>query len=145
MIERRDHFPGQLSGGQQQRVAIARAIAMNPRIMLFDEVTSALDPELVKEVLAVVRDLADDGIGNQGDLARIFIGCGIKRDGIGGNNHMARSKQKALMYPSFAAFPVANLAPGVKFRNHFHRHVAALINPDLWISQTGSGSQVNLI
>jgi polar amino acid transport system ATP-binding protein len=62
MIERRDHFPGQLSGGQQQRVAIARAIAMNPRIMLFDEVTSALDPELVKEVLAVVRDLADDGM-----------------------------------------------------------------------------------
>ncbi|WP_417805709.1 amino acid ABC transporter ATP-binding protein [Thalassospira lucentensis] len=62
MEARRDHFPGQLSGGQQQRVAIARAIAMNPQIMLFDEVTSALDPELVAEVLAVVRDLANDGM-----------------------------------------------------------------------------------
>jgi len=62
MKERKDHFPGQLSGGQQQRVAIARAIAMNPQLMLFDEVTSALDPELVNEVLAVVRDLAADGM-----------------------------------------------------------------------------------
>ena len=53
-----DRFPQQLSGGQQQRVAIARAMAMRPRVMLFDEVTSALDPELVGEVLAVVRDLA---------------------------------------------------------------------------------------
>jgi polar amino acid transport system ATP-binding protein len=59
---RRDYFPGQLSGGQQQRVAIARAIAMNPKLMLFDEVTSALDPELVNEVLAVVQDLAKDGM-----------------------------------------------------------------------------------
>ncbi|MEH6725050.1 MAG: amino acid ABC transporter ATP-binding protein [Hyphomicrobiales bacterium] len=62
MYDRRDHFPGQLSGGQQQRVAIARAIAMNPKLMLFDEVTSALDPELVNEVLSVVRDLAHDGM-----------------------------------------------------------------------------------
>lgn len=62
MHEKRDHFPGQLSGGQQQRVAIARAIAMNPQLMLFDEVTSALDPELVNEVLSVVRDLANDGM-----------------------------------------------------------------------------------
>nr|CAD6630469.1 amino acid ABC transporter ATP-binding protein [arsenite-oxidising bacterium NT-25] len=59
---RADHFPGQLSGGQQQRVAIARAIAMNPRLMLFDEVTSALDPELVGEVLQVIKDLAADGM-----------------------------------------------------------------------------------
>ncbi len=62
MLARKDHFPGQLSGGQQQRVAIARAIAMNPQLMLFDEVTSALDPELVSEVLAVVRDLGRDGM-----------------------------------------------------------------------------------
>ena len=55
-------YPGQLSGGQQQRVAIARALAMHPRVMLFDEVTSALDPELVKEVLDVMKGLAEDGM-----------------------------------------------------------------------------------
>jgi polar amino acid transport system ATP-binding protein len=55
-----DHYPGQLSGGQKQRVAIARACAMRPKIMLFDEVTSALDPELVGEVLSVIRQLGED-------------------------------------------------------------------------------------
>ncbi|WP_316233673.1 amino acid ABC transporter ATP-binding protein [Bradyrhizobium sp. SZCCHNPS2010] len=55
-------FPAQLSGGQQQRVAIARALAMRPDLVLFDEVTSSLDPEMVSEVLAVIKDLVSDGL-----------------------------------------------------------------------------------
>lgn len=60
LSDKEGHYPSQLSGGQQQRVAIARAMAMRPKIMLFDEVTSALDPELVGEVLNVIRQLAHE-------------------------------------------------------------------------------------
>jgi polar amino acid transport system ATP-binding protein len=60
LADKKDHYPSQLSGGQQQRVAIARACAMRPQVMLFDEVTSALDPELVGEVLNVIRKLGSE-------------------------------------------------------------------------------------
>ena len=62
LVEKRNVYPGKLSGGQQQRVAIVRALAMRPKVMLFDEVTSALDPELVGEVLALMAKLAADGM-----------------------------------------------------------------------------------
>jgi polar amino acid transport system ATP-binding protein len=60
LADKLDHYPSQLSGGQQQRVAIARALAMRPKVMLFDEVTSALDPELCGEVLSVIRSLGSE-------------------------------------------------------------------------------------
>jgi polar amino acid transport system ATP-binding protein len=66
--DKKSHYPIQLSGGQKQRVAIARALAMRPKIMLFDEVTSALDPELVGEVLNVIRKL-----GAEHDLTMLMV------------------------------------------------------------------------
>jgi polar amino acid transport system ATP-binding protein len=62
LVGKENSYPGELSGGQQQRVAIARSLAMNPDVMLFDEVTAALDPETVGEVLLAIKDLAKDGM-----------------------------------------------------------------------------------
>ncbi|MDE4535613.1 amino acid ABC transporter ATP-binding protein [Pseudomonas sp. ITEM 17296] len=62
LLDKRDAYPRQLSGGQQQRIAIVRSLCMNPEVMLFDEVTAALDPEMVKEVLQVIQGLARDGM-----------------------------------------------------------------------------------
>ena len=104
-----ESYPARLSGGQQQRVAIARALAMKPRVMLFDEPTSSLDPELIGEVLGVMRSLAEDGttmivvtheIGfarEVSDRVVLLHNGGIEEDGSPGevidNPQSARSKQ----------------------------------------------------
>jgi polar amino acid transport system ATP-binding protein len=88
LFEKRDNYPEQLSGGQQQRVAIGRALAMQPKVMLFDEVTSALDPELTGEVLRTMEQLAGDGmtmitVTHEIGFARhvasriVFMECGL--------------------------------------------------------------------
>ena len=76
LTDKMDEYPDRLSGGQQQRVAIARALAMDPHVMLFDEVTSALDPELVKEVLDVMKELAAEGM----TMAVVTHEMGFARD-----------------------------------------------------------------
>jgi polar amino acid transport system ATP-binding protein len=68
LADKKGHFPIQMSGGQKQRVAIARALAMRPKVMLFDEVTSALDPEVIGEVLNVIRQL-----GAEHDLTMLMV------------------------------------------------------------------------
>ena len=109
LLDKKDEYPARLSGGQQQRVAIARALAMKPRVMLFDEPTSSLDPELIGEVLGVMRSLAEDGttmivvtheIGfarEVSDRVVLLHNGGIEEDGSPGevidNPQSARSKQ----------------------------------------------------
>ncbi|HEY6827798.1 MAG TPA: amino acid ABC transporter ATP-binding protein [Gemmatimonadaceae bacterium] len=86
LAAKRDAYPGELSGGQQQRVAIARSLAMRPEVMLFDEVTAALDPETVKEVLNTIRELAREGmtcilVTHEMRFARELADCVLFTDG----------------------------------------------------------------
>jgi polar amino acid transport system ATP-binding protein len=87
LADRAQHYPAQLSGGQQQRVAIARALATRPRVLLYDEPTSALDPEMRDEVLAVIRELAREGmtqliVSHDGSVRDFATRVWTMRDGV---------------------------------------------------------------
>ena len=124
LADRAQHYPSTLSGGQKQRVAIARALAMEPEVMLFDEVTSALDPELVGEVLAVIQGLASAGmtmvivtheIAFARDVADRVV---FMRDGVVVEDGPAR---RVIDAPREAATRT--------FLGHFHRGAAPRVGP----------------
>ena len=109
LSEKKGHYPAQLSGGQQQRVAIARALAMRPENMLFDEVTSALDPELVGEVLQVIRRLAKEHdltmlmVTRQMGFAREYAGPHLLL--LPGQNLRAGSARSAVLLSAKRPYP----------------------------------------